>query len=429
MAFFSPDIDVVSWNPQSGQHVFAWKFRDEKHPKYSNNLSTYTQLIVAESQEAILFSKGQIVGKFGPGKHTLNTENLPLLRSLFGIPFTGGKNPFTAEVWFVNKLMPLNIDWSTDSMMYHDPDYNTMVPLVAKGRYGIRITNAEKFLIKFVGTSNSFTASELTDQFFGPVVAKTKSTILQFIMGEGLGLKKISAYLDPISKNLMSSIQVFWEDYGFELHNFYVTSIDVDDRTEIGERIKKSMGQQSAQSIAGYTWQQSQAFELGDKAIDTMGNSSGSGGLLGAVLATNMMNSHGSGAMMQPPAGDGNSHNASASTQRTASPANPSTVYCSNCAKKFSSDMKFCPHCGDRYDPCPKCGTDNDPSAKRCVSCGHNLNMIAASCPQCSASLEPGSSFCSECGSSLTQKEGACSRCGFDLKGSAFCPQCGLKNR
>ena len=90
-------IDLVKWNPESSVNVYAWRFPE-------TNLSTYTQLIVHESQEAVLFSKGQVVGKFGPGKHTLSTENLPILRSLFGLPF-GGKNPFTAEVWFV-KLWP-----------------------------------------------------------------------------------------------------------------------------------------------------------------------------------------------------------------------------------------------------------------------------------------------------------------------------------
>ena len=101
--------------------ISAWKYPH-------NNLSTATQLVVRESQEAILFSKGQIVGKFGPGKHTLATENIPLIRNLFGIPF-GGKNPFTAEVWFVNKTAPLVIDWQTTPMRFMDPDYNQMIPV------------------------------------------------------------------------------------------------------------------------------------------------------------------------------------------------------------------------------------------------------------------------------------------------------------
>src|ERR1700709_2446625 len=101
-------IDFVNWSPDSNYNFFAYRFPEA-------NLSTYTQLVVQESQEAVLFSKGQIIGKFGPGKHTLNTENLPLLRTLYGLPF-GGKNPFMAEVWFVNKIEHYNLPWSIDKM-------------------------------------------------------------------------------------------------------------------------------------------------------------------------------------------------------------------------------------------------------------------------------------------------------------------------
>lgn len=90
-------IDSISWQPPDN-NALAYRYPEE-------NLSTFTQLIVNESQEAVLFSKGQILGKFGPGKHTLSTENLPLLRNLFGIPF-GGKNPFQSVVVFVNKSIP-----------------------------------------------------------------------------------------------------------------------------------------------------------------------------------------------------------------------------------------------------------------------------------------------------------------------------------
>ena len=78
-------IDVVEWQPQSND-IFAWRFPEE-------NLSTAAQVIVRESQEAVFFSKGQILGKFMSGKHTLSTENLPLLRNLFGLPF-GKKKSF-----------------------------------------------------------------------------------------------------------------------------------------------------------------------------------------------------------------------------------------------------------------------------------------------------------------------------------------------
>jgi len=45
-------IDSISWSEQEKDDIFAWKY-----PK--KNLSTYTQLVVAESQEAVLFPRGE----------------------------------------------------------------------------------------------------------------------------------------------------------------------------------------------------------------------------------------------------------------------------------------------------------------------------------------------------------------------------------
>ena len=410
-------IDFVKWDTRPDEQLFAWKFPE-------TNLSTYTQLVVAESQEAILFSKGQVVGKFGPGKHTLNTENLPILRTMFGIPF-GGKNPFTAEVWFVNKLMPLNLDWTTDSMMYHDPDYQTMVPLLAKGRYGIKIVDAERFLIKLVGTTTTFTAQQLTDNFYGATVAKTKSTLLQFIMSNRIGIKSISAYLEGLSESLRQSIATYWEDYGFQLISFYITTIEVDSNTDAGKAILKAMSQQSAQIIGGYTWQQSQVFESADKAIDKMGNGNGQNSLLGAVIATNLMGNLSGGGLLNPV-----SYKNQETNPNVQNPVAPPVreVYCSNCAKKFPSNVKFCPHCGDPYNGCPKCGADNDKNAKKCVSCGTTLSASGATCSNCNSPLAEGAAFCNTCGKPVASMEGSCKRCGHKLGNTPFCPQCGFKN-
>ena len=415
-------IDLVRWVPQGNETIYAFRFPE-------TNLSTYTQLIVQESQEAILFSKGQIVGKFGPGKHTLNTENLPILRNLYGFPF-GGKNPFTAEVWFVNKLQPYNIDWAIDKMDIHDADYNTGIPLVASGRYGLRVTDAERFLIKIVGTRNSFTQDDLTDQFFGEFSTKTKSTLMQFMIQNRIGIKQISAHLDSISEHLKSIMLPFWENLGFELTKFYITSIEVDSSTESGSRIVDALSRQSAQAIGGYTWQQSQAFEVAKDAVD--GISTGGSGLLGALVASNMMGGlggSGGGGMMQPQYNQPTfgSNNPVPLGAQMQSPINSTReVYCSNCSKKFPNNVKFCPHCGDEYNPCPKCGSDNDKNAKRCVSCGTQLQQGQNLCSNCNAPLVSGSAFCGSCGK--PQGENKCIRCGTELSvGLKFCPKCGLK--
>jgi membrane protease subunit (stomatin/prohibitin family) len=414
-------IDLVRWAPDEKHTIYAHRFHE-------TNLSTYTQLIVQESQEAVLFSKGKIIGKFGPGKHTLNTENLPLLRNFFGIPFGGkNKNPFTAEVWFVNKLQPYNIDWKTDSMSIHDADYNTQLPLVSKGRYGLKVKDAEKFLIKIVGTKSEFTQEDLTDQFLGEFSTKTKSTILQFMLKNRIGFKSISAHLDDLSEYLKGIMLPFWENLGFDLIQFYITSIDI----EKGSKVAEAISRQSAMSITGHTWQQEEMFRTANNAVGSFGN--GNGGLIGGLMAINMMGGIGGGSgigMMQPgyggPSFSGNNQE-QVGQQNQPVKQQVHDVYCSNCSKKFSNTHRFCPHCGDPYNPCPKCGTDNDQNAKRCVSCGIPLQTETSLCPHCNASLATGATFCGNCGKQ-TQSDDNCNRCGIQLPPAVkFCPKCGNK--
>lgn len=424
-------IDLVQWRPKDDEMLYAYRYPEM-------NLSTHTQLLVMESQLALLFSKGQLLGKFGPGKHTLSTENLPILRSLYGIPF-GGKNPFTAEIWYVNLLQPANLEWKTSSMSIHDVDYQTQLPLVAKGRYGIKIQDAEKFLIKLVVPKTKFSVRDVTDQCFGEFVTKAKSAIVQFMGNNRIGYKSVSGHLDQLSEYLRSNLSGFWADYGIELCNFYITEIEIDDSTETGRRVKEAIAQQSSMHITGHTWQQEQMFNTAQGAVNSMGN--GSGGMLGGLMAMGMMGGFGGmgggvgGSLMQPennqptfggqqPAGGGQPMGGGMGQQGAAMPR-PASVYCSNCGKQFPTTSAFCPYCGHKYNPCPNCGRDNDENARRCTGCGATLAGSEGHCPHCNAPLAPGMQFCGKCGKPVAMGD-VCSRCGAPMPPSVrFCPKCG----
>ena len=111
-------IDRVKWD--GSPTLLAWKFP-------SDELSTWTQLIVNETQEAFVVRGGVYDGPFGAGRHTLSTENLPLLRKAIELPY-GAKTPFSAEVWFVNRVTNLDVRWGTpDSIQLQDPRFHIMV--------------------------------------------------------------------------------------------------------------------------------------------------------------------------------------------------------------------------------------------------------------------------------------------------------------
>ncbi|MBO5830726.1 MAG: SPFH domain-containing protein [Alistipes sp.] len=435
-------IDLVRWAPQGGETIYAWR-----HPQ--TNLSTYTQLIVQESQEALLFSKGQLVGKFGPGKYTLNTENLPILRSLFGIPF-GGKNPFTAEVWFVNKVQTFSIQWHIDSMSIHDAGYNTHIPITARGQYGLNVIDSERFIIKLVGTKQQFTEHDFTTQFEGEFTTKVKSIILQYMMQNNYSFKQISAFLAQMSDHLKLSMSPFCQELGLNLSQFFINTIEIDDSTPEGQRVKEAITKQAEMSIIGNTWQQEQMFNTTNNAIEGLTSAmggNGGGGILGGILAINMMNGMGAGGgmgagiaqgMMQPQynqpsfSGNNNMQGAPQGGMQGGMPMQQGApqqkmVHCSNCAHRYPNTSRFCPKCGDEYNPCPKCGTDNDKSARRCVGCGTQIQAAGAICPNCNSAVAQGAAFCGNCGTRLGSTD-VCARCGNALSPAVkFCPVCGNK--
>lgn len=445
MGFFRKSIiDVVEWSPQGDEVVYAYH-----HPE--RNLSTATQLIVHESQVALLFAKGQLIETFGPGKKTLSTENLPILRSLYGLPF-GGTNPFYAEVWYVNNVQTFAIDWEIDKLPIFDVDFQTQVPLYASGQYGLKVVDPEKFVVKFVGTRYKFTQDDMTTQSMGEICSKVKSIILQYMLNNKIGFMQISAYLDMLSNILREQMASFWADLGLELTKFYINTIEVDKSTPEGARLADAISQQATQKITGRTWQQEQMFETANNAIDgfsDMAGRGGTGGLLGGLMAVQMMNNMGNGggnglgglatSMMQPQYGQpamggvGNNNAVQGSNgQFNPNAAQVKPIFCASCSKKYMSNQSFCPHCGHKYNPCPQCGTDNNENAKRCVTCGRPLGATGANttlpiCPSCGAPLAPGAQFCGTCGTRITvQNENICSRCGAELHPSVkFCPNCG----
>src|SRR6478735_2886979 len=71
-----------------------------------------SQLVVRESQRAVFFRDGKALDVFGPGRHTISTNNIPFLTGLIGA-ITGGTSMFTAEVYFVSMREFTDMKWGT----------------------------------------------------------------------------------------------------------------------------------------------------------------------------------------------------------------------------------------------------------------------------------------------------------------------------
>jgi membrane protease subunit (stomatin/prohibitin family) len=269
-------IDRVKWDGSA--QLLAWKFP-------SDELATWTQLIVNESQEAFVVRGGVYDGPFGAGRHTLSTENLPGLRGVLGLPF-GGKSPFSAEVWYVNRITNLDVRWGTpDAIQLQDPRYQVMVPVRAFGQYGIRIVDAKRFLLKLVGTVGDFTVDTLNDYFRGVFITSIKTQIANAIVKQGQSVLEISTQLETLSTMLRQALTVEMENYGVTLTQFNIHSINVPEDDPAVRTLKEALAKRAEMGIVGYTYQQERSYDVMQTAA---GNEGGAGTLMGAGMGVGM---------------------------------------------------------------------------------------------------------------------------------------------
>lgn len=263
-------VDRVKWD--GTPDILAYKYP-------ITELSTWTQLIVNESQEAFLVRGGVYEGPFGAGRHTLSTENIPIIRKIMGYPF-GGKSPFSAEIWFVNKQINLDILWgTTDPIQLEDPKYHVMLPVRAFGQYGIEVTDTKRFLLKLVGTLSDFTTEKLSEYFRGIFITRIKNEIAISIQTLEISILEVSTRLDTISNTIKILLNNELEEYGVVLKQFNIHSINVPENDPAVLSLKTALAKRAEMGIIGFNYQQERSFDVMQTAA---GNEGTAGGVMGA---------------------------------------------------------------------------------------------------------------------------------------------------
>lgn len=140
-------IDVIKY--EGGNNVLVWK-----HPR--EDFNTAAQLIVHESQEAVVFKDGEASHPYMVGRHTIESDNIPGIRHVVGL-VTGGISPNHCEVYFVNKAYSMNVLWGTATpWTIQDPSLQIPFSMRAHGQFAVHVVDSRKLLVKIVGTMTTF---------------------------------------------------------------------------------------------------------------------------------------------------------------------------------------------------------------------------------------------------------------------------------
>ncbi len=157
-------LEIIEWTDDS-RDTLSWRFPDE-----DKEIKRGAQLIVRESQVVQFVYLGQFGDTFGPGKHTLNTDNIPILSTLKGWKY-GFESPFKADVYYVTTRLFTGNKWGTSNpIMLRDQDFG-IVRVRAFGTFDFRISDPKLFLKEVAGSDHHFRLDEFADTMRSRIVS------------------------------------------------------------------------------------------------------------------------------------------------------------------------------------------------------------------------------------------------------------------
>jgi len=225
-------LEVIEHHDPTGQEI-VYRFPQQG----SAEIKLGAQLVVQEAQEAVLYRDGKALDVFGPGRHTLSTQNIPLLGKIIGAPF-GGKSPFRVAVVFVNKRTFIDQKWGTrEPVVFRDSELG-MVRLRAFGIYAYRIQDSQLFVNTVVGSQGRFDTHDLQDFYRDVIVSR-----LNDLMGETLDtIFDLPKFYDELGAAAKARATEDFAKYGVDLTDFYINSITPPDEVQEKMDERAAMG-------------------------------------------------------------------------------------------------------------------------------------------------------------------------------------------
>src|SRR4249920_113679 len=271
-------LEVIEWTDDS-RDTLSFRFPDD-----DKAIKRGAQLIVRESQMVQFVYLGEFADTYGPGKHTLTTDNIPVLTKLKSWKY-GFESPFKADVYYVTTRLFTGNKWGTSNpVMVRDQDFG-IVRLRAFGTYDFKIVDPQKFLKEVAGTDNHFRLDEFADvmrsrivSVFSEALASSKVPVLDV----ATRYSELGAALLPIINPIIR------DKYGLEMASFILENVSVP--PEVEAAIDKRSSMAAVGNLNDYVkFQMAQGFEKGGPGAGGVGAEMA----VGMAMAQQMINQTG----------------------------------------------------------------------------------------------------------------------------------------
>ncbi len=224
-------LEIIEWTDDS-RDTLSFRFPDD-----DKAIKNGAQLIVRESQVVQFVYLGEFGDTFGPGKHPLTTDNIPILTRLKSWKY-GFNSPFKADVYFVTTRLFTANKWGTaNPIMVRDDDFG-IVRARAFGTYDFKIIDPKLFLKEVAGSDHNFRLDEFAETMRSRVV----SIFSDALASAKIPVLDVAARYTELGDALLPLINpVISSKYGIQLGSFVVENVSVPPEVEAAIDKKSSM--------------------------------------------------------------------------------------------------------------------------------------------------------------------------------------------
>jgi excisionase family DNA binding protein len=248
-------LEIIEWTDDS-RDTLSYRFPDE-----DKEIKRGAQLIVRESQMVQFVYLGEFGDTFGPGKHTLTTENIPILTKLKSWKF-GFNSPFKADVYFVTTRLFTGNKWGTSNpIMMRDEDLG-IVRARAFGTFDFHVVDTKKFLKEVAGSDQNFRLDEFADTMRSRIV----SVFTDALATAKVPVFDVASRYTELGEALLPLINpVITAKYGIEMASFIIENVSVPQ--EVQQAIDKRSSMAAVGNLNDYVkFQMAQGMEKGGGA-------------------------------------------------------------------------------------------------------------------------------------------------------------------
>jgi excisionase family DNA binding protein len=224
-------LEIIEWTDDS-RDTLSFRFPDE-----DKAIKRGAQLIVRESQVAQFVYLGEFGDTFAPGKHTLTTDNIPILTRLQSWKY-GLESPFKADVYFLNTRLFTGNKWGTaNPIMMRDADFG-IVRARAFGTYDFKVVDPKLFLKEVAGSDQNFRLDEFADTMRSRIV----SVFSDALASAQVPVLDVATRYSELGEALLPLINpVVGAKYGLQIASFIVENVSVPPEVEAAIDKRSSM--------------------------------------------------------------------------------------------------------------------------------------------------------------------------------------------